>query len=82
MQEALATGDFLIVLKANIDSLASVYSNTIKVKLFKVEIQLEDRDVSNEVNRILGTILESTEMEFFCCQNLLVLRVVSIFRMT
>ena len=58
LREAPVTGDLLIVLKANLDSLASVDADTIKVKCLRVEGQLGDRDVSNEVNRVLGTILD------------------------
>ena len=58
LREAPVTGDFLVVLKADLDSLASVDADAIEVESLRVEGQLGDRDVGNEVDGVLGTILD------------------------
>jgi len=58
LREAPVTGDFLVVLEADFDSLASVNAHTIEVKRLRVESKLGDRDICNEVNGIFRTVLD------------------------
>jgi len=58
LREGPVTGDFLVVLEADLHRFASVDANAIEVESLGGQDQLGDSDVGHEVDGVLGTVLD------------------------
>jgi len=58
LREGPVTWNFLVVLESDLDSLASVNANAIKVKSLWEESELGDSHISDKLDRILRPILD------------------------
>ena len=56
--EGPVAGDLLVVLKSDLDRLASVDADAIEVEGLRVKSELGDRNIGNELDRVFWSILD------------------------